>query len=353
MKFKASYKKYILHFIQPAGTSRGVYREKVSYFLFLGGKDTPYRGVGECNILSGLSIDDVPGYEAKLNELCRAINEGSEPRSFDLSFFPSISFALETALKDFEVKGSKILFPSPFTSGGKGIVTNGLIWMGDEKQMQQRIDEKLAAGFHTLKLKIGAINTEKEIELLRAIRKYYDHTTITLRVDANGAFTEDNIFPLMDELASLQVHSIEQPVAANNHRLMQKVIRTCSVPVALDEELIGVVGNTEQKALIHELHPAYLILKPALLGGIGACEKWIQLAEEYNIGWWATSALESNIGLNAIAQWIAIKDNQLPQGLGLGNLYRNNIDSPLELRGEKMFYNNNKHWNTREIETNA
>ena len=356
MRYSATYKKYTLQFINPAGTSRGVYRHKVSYFLFLGGMENRLSGIGECNILSGLSIDDVPGYEEKLREVCEAINSGADPGEIDLHDFPSIAFALETALSDLKNSGSKVLFPSSFTKGESGIVTNGLIWMGSEPEMKQRIAEKLQQGFHTIKMKIGALNWEAEKSLLTALRKEYDSSVITLRVDANGAFNAKNVFGMMDDLAKLEVHSIEQPVAKGNHRLMAEVIKNCEVPVALDEELIGINNKTEKQQLIAFLKPAFLILKPSLLGGFQECNEWIDVAGEHNAGWWATSALESNIGLNAIAQWTAAtlkSKSTVPQGLGLGNLYHNNIPSPISLKGETLFYDPSKAWDLSSINRKA
>lgn len=363
MRYTATYKKHTLQFIRPAGTSRGVYHSKVSYFLFLGGMENQSPGIGECNILRGLSIDDVPHYEEKLAEVCAAINTGTAPRDIDLNDFPSIAFALETALLDMQSGGNRILFPSEFTNGNEGIITNGLIWMGSEKEMQQRIEEKLNQGFHTIKMKIGAISWDNEHKLLQSIRKHFDSSKITLRVDANGAFDENNVFGVMEDLAKLDIHSIEQPVDKGNHKLMAEVIHNCEVPVALDEELIGISKAEEKQQLLQFLKPAFLILKPSLLGGLKQCEEWIEIAHEHDAAWWATSALESNIGLNAIAQWTVPlmhasanhastnrhlsprHASMLPQGLGLGNLYHNNIPSPITLKGEKMYYDTSKSWN--------
>ncbi|PID95211.1 MAG: o-succinylbenzoate synthase [Bacteroidetes bacterium] len=358
MKYTASYKKYRLRFRQPIGTSRGVYTEKINYYLFLGDDVHSGRGVGECNLLSGLSVDDVPEYETQLAACCRQINEGASPDACSVERFPSIAFALETALLDLHHGGEKILFPSAYTRGEEGIITNGLIWMGEEKKMQQRIDDKLARGFHTLKMKIGALNWPQERALLRRIRDRYDASTITLRVDANGAFRRADVFGVMDDLAALDVHSIEQPVEKGNHALMAEVIDKCEVPVALDEELIGICGKAQRKALLEQLNPAFLILKPSLLGGFKQCEEWIALAQAQNRQWWITSALESNIGLNAIAQWSykILEDHDLtkkmlPQGLGLGDIYQNNLSAPLDLRGEKLYHHPEKSWDMTLINT--
>jgi len=343
MKLKASYKKHTLQFLRPAGTSRGAYTTKESWYIILSnGKKT---GIGECSLLKGLSIDYRPDFELKLSEICDQINQGSfdfEQPFFD---FPAIKFGLETALIDLNKVGQHILFPSEFSEGKIGIITNGLIWMGNKTSMWQQIAEKLEKGFSCIKLKIGAIDWESERELIVEMRQQFSVKELTIRVDANGAFTFKQAKTVLSELANLQVHSIEQPIKSGNCEEMAELCLSAPIPIALDEELIGIFPLENKRNLLQKIKPQYLIIKPSLLGGFKASEEWISLAGEMNIGWWVTSALESNIGLNAISQWVFNKDTSLPQGLGTGMLYSNNVDSPLTLIGEKLFYDVHQKWN--------
>ncbi len=336
---KAKFRKYELHFKQPAGTSRGVYTVRPVWYLYLEGENKT--GIGECAPLSGLSKESPEQVEDALTEICK------NPESYInhtelLEEIPSVRFGLETAWLDLKNEGKCQLFPSEFTSGEKGIPINGLIWMGEAEKMQQQIKEKLDAGFHCIKLKIGAIDFDKELELLQSIRKKYDASTITLRVDANGAFKPDEALQKLERLAQLDIHSIEQPIAAGQWDKMAELCNKTPIPIALDEELIGINSKTKKERLLDSIQPQYLILKPSLHGGISGCDEWINLAEERNMGWWITSYLESNIGLNAIAQWTFTKDVKMHQGLGTGQLFTNNIDSPLEIRGEQLWYNTEK-----------
>ena len=240
--------------------------------------------------------------------------------------------------------GKRIIFDTPFVQGKTRISINGLIWMGEKAFMQKQIDEKLKAGFNTIKLKIGAIDFDTELGLLESIREQYSANDITLRVDANGAFTETDVMGKMEQLAALEIHSIEQPIKPGQYELMKTLCAESPLDIALDEELIGLNTKEEKKALLERIHPQYIILKPALLGGILSCQEWIEIAESLNIGWWMTSMLEANIGLNAIAQFTAQYNLTLPQGLGTGQLYHNNIDSPLEIRKGELIYNKTKGW---------
>lgn len=339
---KASYKKHTLQFLRPAGTSRGIYSTKDSWFITL--SDGDRTGVGECSILKGLSQDDRPDFEEKMRDVCTQINSGTFNFEEALYEFPSIQFGLETALLDLQHGGNRILIPSEFTVGKTGILTNGLIWMGNQKYMSEQITQKMEKGFSCIKLKIGAINWKSERELITKMRKQFSASELTIRVDANGAFSTEKATEVLSELSELQVHSIEQPIKAGQWDEMSKLCATAPTPIALDEELIGIHAREEKRKLLETIRPHYLILKPSLLGGFKASDEWIQLAEENNIGWWATSALESNIGLNAIAQWVFTKKPTIPQGLGTGMLFANNIDSPLTLHGEKLFYDTNKNW---------
>lgn len=342
MQVQAKYKKYTLNFIQPAGTSRGVYISKDSWLLFL--TDGKKNGVGECSLLQGLSIDDRPDFDDVLKETCCQINAGHLPSIDFFEHFPAIGFGFETAMLDLKQGGHRILYNTGFSRGESGIVTNGLIWMGSAEYMQQQIAEKLEKGFSCIKLKIGSLDWVTERSLIEAIRKMYPPEKLTIRVDANGAYAPEQVHHILDDLAMLGVHSIEQPIKAGLWKEMARLCASTPVPIALDEELIGVFSLEKKRELLHAIHPQYLILKPGLLGGFAASDEWIGLAEEMNIGWWATSALESNIGLNAIAQWVSTKSNMLPQGLGTGLLFSNNIGSPLYLQGERLFYNPLKHW---------
>ena len=342
MTLKATYHKHTLQFHQPAGTSRGVYTTKDSWFIFLSdGKNT---GIGECSLLKDLSIDDRPDFEEKLKQICDEINSGTFDFNLPLYEFPAIQFGLETALLDLKNDGNRILFPSNFTSGKTGIVTNGLIWMGNKTDMRKQIARKLELGFSCIKLKIGAIDWPAEKELIAQMRHQFSESELTIRVDANGAFTFEQATEVLSELAEMQVHSIEQPIKAGQWEVMAKLCKNTPTPIALDEELIGIYPFSKKQQLIETIKPQFIILKPGLLGGFNASDEWIQLAEQNDIGWWATSALEANIGLNAIAQWVFTKNVSLQQGLGTGMLFSNNINSPLTLHGEKLFYDTNKNW---------
>lgn len=342
MDIQARFQKHTLQFLKPAGTSRGTYTSKDSWLLFL--SDGRYTGVGECSILKDLSIDDRPDFEEKLEQVCTDINSGVYHYDLPLIEFPAIQFGIETALLDLKNNGNHIIFPSDFTQGKIGITTNGLIWMGDKTTMRKQIARKLELGFSCIKLKIGAIDWETERELIAQMRHQFSASELTIRVDANGAFTFQQATEVLSELAELHVHSIEQPIKAGQWDEMAKLCENTATPIALDEELIGVYPFEKKQALVHTIKPQNLILKPGLLGGFKASDEWIQLANENNMGWWATSALESNIGLNAIAQWVFTKNVNTHQGLGTGMLFSNNIESPLTLHGEKLYYDTSKNW---------
>lgn len=338
----ATYRKYTLNFIRPAGTSRGTYHTKDSWFLKL--DDGENFGVGECSVLQGLSLDDRPDFENRLTRLCASINAGNYDFNDRLADFPSIQFGLETAFRDLLNGGKRLVFDSSFSRGESGLVTNGLIWMGDTKFMLDQIAEKFKKGFSCIKLKIGSLNWKSELDIIRSMRHSFPASELSIRVDANGAFSEQEVRWVLDDLAALEVHSIEQPIKAGQWETMARLCAASPVPVALDEELIGVSDFAGKQRLLETIRPQYLILKPALLGGFSASDEWISLAESSGIGWWATSALESNIGLNAIAQWVSTKETTLPQGLGTGLLYSNNIGSPLTLVGEQLWYDTRKNW---------
>ncbi|MFC0521943.1 o-succinylbenzoate synthase [Mesonia maritima] len=341
---KASYKKYILNFKRPSGTSRGVLHTKETWFLIL--EENSKTGIGECGILRGLSIDDRPDYEEKLQWLCENIQLEKAVLLEELEEFPSIQFGLEMALQSLKAENKFELFPSEFTKGSGKIPINGLIWMGEKSFMKSQIVEKIEHGFSCIKLKIGAIDFETELALLSYIRKEFSAEQIELRVDANGAFHHSEALEKLKKLSKLNLHSIEQPIRQGQFLEMQKLCKQTPLPIALDEELIGVFSVTKKEELLQTIQPQYIILKPSLVGGFQGTQEWINLAEKHNIGWWITSALESNIGLNAIAQWTFMKNTTMPQGLGTGSLFTNNIPSPLEVKKEFLTYNPTKSWDT-------
>jgi o-succinylbenzoate synthase len=339
---KAVYQKYRLQFKQASGTSRGILHTKETYFLKV--TEGKKNGIGECAVFRGLSADDVPNYEEKLQWLCTNINKNKEDLLAELKAFPSLQFGLEQALMSLQSKMPFELFPSKFTESKDAIAINGLIWMGEKSFMKQQIKDKLKAGFSVIKMKIGAIDFETEIDLLKSIRKEYNSKEIELRVDANGAFSSKNAFEKLNRLADFEIHSIEQPIKQGQFNEMAELCKKTTIPIALDEELIGVFDVTKKKELLQTIKPQFIILKPSLIGGFKGSEEWINLAENQNIGWWVTSALESNIGLNAIAQWTYNLQVKMPQGLGTGSLFTNNIESPLEVENGSLFYNKQKMW---------
>lgn len=342
---KAIFQKYILNFKQASGTSRGILRTKETYFLKV--VDGDKIGFGECAVFKGLSVDDRPDYEEKLAWLCENINKNINELLQELIEFPSIQFGLEQTLLSLKSENPYELFPSKFTKSEDAIKINGLIWMGSEAFMKQQISEKIKAGFSTLKLKIGAIDFETEISLLKSIRNEFSSEEIELRVDANGGFLPSEALEKLKRLSDLEIHSIEQPIKQGQITEMAELCAKTPIPIALDEELIGVFDVTDKKKMLQTIKPQYIILKPSLVGGFKGSADWIQLAATQNIGWWITSALESNIGLNAIAQWTYNLKNNMPQGLGTGSLFTNNFESPLEVKGEHLHYNNKIKWNVK------
>ena len=327
-----------LHFKQPAGTSRGSYTTRDVWYLHLTSDKYPDRvGIGECAPLPKLSCDDMQGYESVLAHICNEVTEQGGFSVESLRDYPSILFGLETAFRHLE-RGCFELWDTPFSRGEVGIPINGLIWMGDYKKMMEQIEAKMAVGFRCIKLKIGAINFEEELALLRFIRSHFSAKEVELRVDANGAFAPADAMEKLKRLAELDLHSIEQPIRAGQWEDMARLTAETPLPIALDEELIGINIPERKQCLLDSVHPQYIILKPSLHGGMAGGNEWIREAEKRNIGWWITSALESNIGLNAIAHWCATFNNPLPQGLGTGALFTNNVDMPLEVRKDSLWY---------------
>lgn len=340
MNYKVQIVKKKLHFKQPAGTSRGIYTTRDVWFVIINDKQNGKYGIGECAPLPSLSCDDVEGYEHKLIEVCHELELKGTFDSEQLINFPSILFGVETATRHIE-RGSIKLWDTPFSRGKCGIPINGLIWMGNFDEMYSRIEQKLNDGFKCIKLKIGAIDFNKEVELLYHIRKHFSPEQIELRVDANGAFSPEDAMKKLKILSEFNIHSIEQPIRAGQFNEMSSLCKISPIPIALDEELIG-INKTQQKIqLLDIVKPQYIILKPSLHGGIKGSTEWINLAKKRNIEYWVTSALESNIGLNAIAQWCSTLKNYMPQGLGTGMLFTDNINFPLYINNDSLWFDTN------------
>lgn len=342
----ARYKKHKLQFIQTVGTSRGVLTCKDSWYLMVWDTDRPEKiGIGECSLIPNLSIDDRPDFESQLNKVVADINNFDHLIEEELLEFPSIRFGLEAAILDLNSQSDKILFPSEFTDGIKGIPINGLVWMGDYEFMRKQIIDKIEMGFRCIKLKIGAINFGDELSLIKMIRQDFSSDELELRVDANGAFPINEALEKLKRLSEYSIHSIEQPIRQNQIEQMAEVCRHSPIAIALDEELIGATDQKIIRTMLQNILPDFIILKPGLLGGFKQSELFIKEAEKLGIKWWVTSALEGNIGLNAIAQWTFKLDNPMPQGLGTGQLFSNNIPSPLAIENAQLFYKPGKNWN--------
>jgi len=337
---QARFKKHRLYFKRPSGTSRGILTYKDSWFLVLHAHGKT--GIGECSILEGLSPDDPQRIEAVLSSLCSALEAGNTLP--DLTVWPAIQMGLETALCSLEGTHSFSLYPSKFTQGKGAIPINGLVWMGSFESMNTQIRNLLMAGYNCIKLKIGALDFERELDLLAQLRKEFTEKEIILRVDANGAFQPDEALEKLKRLSEYKVHSIEQPIGINQWQKMADLCSKTPVPIALDEELIGPHTAESKHQLLKEIKPQFIILKPSLLGGFKEADQWIQYADNLAIGWWITSALESNIGLNAIAQWTYLKEVSGHQGLGTGSLFTNNISSPLRIKKGCLMLDNSLHW---------
>ena len=365
--YKIDISERTLHFKQPAGTSRGVYTTRHSYYLNLTSDECPgVKGVGECATLPDLSCDAKPEYEMTLRQVCQMVEQMGRIPYDMIRAYPSITFGLESAFADFfhqvklvDASASSAessqkwlgnipawagelahLYESPFARGEEGIAINGLVWMGTYDEMYERLEEKLKAGFHCVKLKIGAIDFFKELDLIKHIRQDFSKEQVELRVDANGGFTPENAMSRLEALAQYDIHSIEQPIKQHQWPKMAVLCRESPLPIALDEELIGVNVKSMKQALLDTIRPQYIILKPSLHGGMYGCKEWISLAEERGIGSWITSALESNVGLSAIAHFCAKMygpDVKMPQGLGTGQLFTDNIPMSLEIREDKLW----------------
>ncbi|MBQ0030204.1 MAG: o-succinylbenzoate synthase [Bacteroidales bacterium] len=335
----ASYSRYVLNFKEPGGTSRGVLRQKETYFIRIQDEDKPdVVGIGECALFRGLSYEDTPDYERVLADACWNFDAYEPDFRERFRNYPSILMGIETALADLLNGGKQKPFKSDFTENGGTIQINGLIWMGEKDVMKKRIEQKLNDGFQCIKLKIGAINFEDELDLIADIRSRFSAKDVTIRVDANGAFSAAGALECLDALAKYDIHSIEQPIKAGQWDALVKLCANTPVPIALDEELIPILDKEQKTDFIRAVRPQFLVLKPSLHGGFSGAQEWIDAADANNVGWWITSALESNIGLNAIAQWTYLKGNPLPQGLGTGGVFSNNTIPQLELVGDKLRY---------------
>ena len=346
MMVRASYAPYSLVFRETAITSRQKMDVKETFLLRL--DDGARHAVAEIPLFRGLSAEDTPGFEAVLADFCRLCGNVTDRQTESLP--SSIRFGYEAAKASLDGNSQEQLFDTPWSRGEKGIRINGLVWMGDRRAMARRIRAKLDGGFRCVKLKIGGIDFADELALLRYIRSEFGPGDIELRLDANGAFTPRNAYDRLGYLSELGIHSIEQPIRAGQWDAMAEICARSPIPVALDEELIGIRTDDEKRRMLEAIRPAYIILKPSLCGGLSEADRWIDLAEKRGTGWWATSALESDLGLNAIAQWVSQREPQMPQGLGTGLLYTNNFPSPLVLRGEEHWFNPEKRFSIPAID---
>ncbi len=344
MSFIASVTAHSLKFKIPAKTSRSTLKNKKVWLLKLSKINNANSiGIGEISPLKGLSIDDTYNFENQLNAIVELINQGKHPTDLDTENLPSIKFGIETAWLDLENGGGHKIFDTPFYKGKQKLPINGLVWMADSENMLQQAETKIQAGFSCIKFKIGALDFDEECRMLEKLRKKYSAFKVEIRVDANGAFLADEALEKLNDLKRFEIHSIEQPIKQKQWDIMQAICAQTPIDIALDEELIGIATTHAQKLLAH-IKPQYIILKPSLLGGFKATEHWISLAQKNNIGWWITSALESNVGLNAITQFASKYAIKMPQGLGTGQLFTNNFDSPLYMKNGFIGYLPNKSW---------
>lgn len=345
MPLQATYCQYVLDFKKPSGTSRGVLQQKETWFIKL--QNGAKVGYGECGILRGLSYDDVPNYETQLRWVCENIHLGLEVLWNACLNFPSIQFGLEQAFRSIGSDDPFILYESPFTKGQDSIEINGLIWMGAADKMKSQIQEKLKEGVSCVKLKVGALDFESEVSLLSFLRLEAPH--IEIRLDANGGFQPNEVFEKLQILSQFNIHSIEQPVSPKHKETLTQLCTNSPIDIALDESLIGILEKQEKESLLKSILPQYIILKPSFIGGFQGSLEWIDIANSLNIGWWITSALESNIGLNAIAQWTYTLGSKMPQGLGTGSLFTNNIKSPLYQKNGYLSYLPSEGWELEKL----
>jgi o-succinylbenzoate synthase len=332
---KITIQERVLHFRQPAGTSRGIYTERKSWFVEM--IDGERRGLGECAPLPDLSCDARPDYSEVLRRFCDQVEATGQIDYEAMRDYPSMLFGLETAMLSLR---SPQLFDTPFARGEQGIPINGLVWMGSYEEMLGRMEDKLSQGFRCVKLKVGAIDFDRELDLVRRIRKRFSRREVELRLDSNGGFSPDEALYRLELLSQYAIHSIEQPIKARQWALMAELCREAPLPIALDEELIGINTPDAKRQMLRIVKPAYIVLKPSLHGGMAGCREWIDIANDEGIGSWITSALESNVGLNAIARFCSDvygEHIRMPQGLGTGQLFTDNIDMHLEIRGDRLW----------------
>lgn len=345
----ARFVKHCLQFRQPSGTSRGILNYKDSWFLIIHNSENPECvGIGECSLIPGISPDPLAEFETELTQLCQNIRHYQSwinERGFR---FPAIRFGLETAISDLANGGKRLFGETDFILGKFGLPTHGLIWMGEKEFIQSQISQKIEAGFNCIKMKIGALDFEHELDIMRWIRSEWKDPNIEIRLDANGAFSPADALEKLKRLSAFGVHSVEQPIKAGQTEAMAQICAESPVPIALDEELIGKKTH-EIEALVKSIKPAYMILKPSLLGGLGVSTAIMKMASKHGIEWIINSALESNIGLNALAQFLAKQHKPFVHGLGTGKLFENNITSPIELRQGKLYYNPGKAWETESL----
>lgn len=328
---------YMLKFKEPAGTSRGILNEKITCIMRLYDEAAPeVCGIGEAAIFPGLSPEADERFFYKLMELQANVRLG---KMTDLSHFPSLQCGFEMAIRDFASGGKGLYYDSDWICGKTAMTINGLIWMGTFEEMSHRLENKLAQGFKCIKIKVGAIDFDEELRLIKYIREHHTKEEVAIRLDANGGFSLDNAMERLEVLAKYDIESIEQPIKAGNYEAMARLCADSPISVALDEELIGLFTADARKKMLEEIAPQYIVLKPSLIGGFSSAQEWMELAREYNTGYWITSSLESNIGLNALAQWVATLEPKMPQGLGTGALFTNNFETPVYTEGQYIKYN--------------
>ncbi|RXR21496.1 o-succinylbenzoate synthase [Flavobacterium stagni] len=338
---EANFVRYLMNFNVPVGTSRGEMEVRETWFLFI--KENGRLGMGECGMLKGLSCDDRPEFLEKLQWVCDHIEMGETALYEAMREYPSIQFGIEQAFLSFYSPHPGLLFPSAFTAGKESIPINGLLWMGKPTFIRKQFDEKVTH-FPCVKMKVGALNFQSELDLLTEFRAQYPPDQLEIRLDANGAFTPENVEERLAQLAEFSIHSIEQPIRPKQFDLMRDLCQMSPIPIALDEELIGIFDREDKEKLLDTIQPQYIILKPSFVGGFRGSQEWIDLANERNIGWWITSALESNVGLNAIAQWTYTLGSSMAQGLGTGSLYLNNFQSPLTIKEGHLWHHDLNDW---------
>jgi len=350
MGLQASYSKKVFQFNFEARTSRGLMKDKTSWFIKIWDDLNPkISGIGECGPLPGLSVDAIPDIEAVLGEVVGRIPQ-VDLSTFKLEHllnfipphFPAITFGTETALLDLIHGGKRVIFDNDFIRG-KPIPINGLIWMGDLNFMIDQIDQKIQQGYQCIKLKVGSLDFDRECEVLAYIRKRYGQKEISLRLDANGAFKVDEALLKLEALKGFGIHSIEQPIKQHLSE-MHELCRQSPIAISLDEELIGVETPEQKFEMLSRIKPQFITLKPTLHGGLSGCKQWIEIAHQLGIGWWVTSALESNIGLNAICQFAGNYAITIPQGLGTGAIYENNFKTPLRVKDGAISLNASYGW---------